>query len=219
MHKFIIYGLVDPFTNQCRYVGKSSSGLRRARNHFSPYVYDNTEKHTHVHKWVKVCISQGKQPIPVILQEYNSNSEALEGEKYWIQYFKDLGIPLTNITEGGGGSLGRRQTEDAKQRISKANKGRVKTPEECAAIKERAKRFPPSLRTPRNSPADRDERARIRGGRAFLVYKKDTNEFIGEWLSMGLCVEALRMKRASDVSAVLKGKQRSTHGYIFRYKE
>lgn len=41
--KFLIYGLTDPITDELRYIGRSSSGLNRPRQHLAPSVY-NKEK-------------------------------------------------------------------------------------------------------------------------------------------------------------------------------
>ena len=52
--KFLIYGLVDPRDGQLRYVGKSTSGLRRPRSHWYPRVI--REDRTLVEKQVSALV-------------------------------------------------------------------------------------------------------------------------------------------------------------------
>ena len=41
-----------------------------------------------------------------ILCEWNTEHEALDHEKFLIQFFKDIGAPLVNLTDGGEGTSG-----------------------------------------------------------------------------------------------------------------
>lgn len=40
------------------------------------------------------------------LEENLEEQKAFEKERYYIKYYKDLGEPLTNISDGGDGSSG-----------------------------------------------------------------------------------------------------------------
>jgi hypothetical protein len=39
--QYIIYGLVDPETEELRYIGKSSTGMSRPKKHFYPSTLKN----------------------------------------------------------------------------------------------------------------------------------------------------------------------------------
>ena len=57
-----------------------------------------------------------------------------EREIFWIKKYKDDGIVLSNITAGGGGLSGRARTDEEKQRISTALKGKTFTEEHKAKM-------------------------------------------------------------------------------------
>lgn len=117
--KFIIYGLVDPRDGQLRYVGKSTSGLRRPRSHTAP---SNVEKigHTHLGRWLRKV----KPEIEVL--EVHETAEALpEAERHFIAYFRFIGCRLVNATAGGEGSCGFRMSDATRRKMSDAKKGRV----------------------------------------------------------------------------------------------
>lgn len=123
-NKYIIYGLVDPDTRLIRYVGKSSSGLRRPRQHLSK---QNKAK-THCANWVRYLTKLGKRPDVVVLQL--SSYDALNSdEKWWILYGRLSRWALTNLTEGGEVSNGYKHSVDTKQVLSALTKARLSTPE------------------------------------------------------------------------------------------
>lgn len=99
------------------------------------------------------------------IKENLSEQEAFDLEVYYIQYYKDLGHPLTNMTKGGEGSgdwynylteeekekhkeisksfLGKQHTQETKDKISKAHQGQhFITEDGRKRIKEFAKKRP-----------------------------------------------------------------------------
>ena len=97
----LIYGLVDPVTKLVRYIGKSTSGLRRPKMH----KYDRHKSHKV--NWMKGLIARGlTYEITVLEYLPMGSSEALllATEIYWIAYGRASGWPLTNITPGGRGA-------------------------------------------------------------------------------------------------------------------
>lgn len=116
---YLIYGLIDPDTDQVRYVGKSSSGLKRPSHHWLHKQL--RERRDRCHNWVRSVLARGKIPIVKVLQE-TENSEALnELEKMWITNLRIQGCDLTNMTEGGDGIVGPMSLE-VKEKISRARK-------------------------------------------------------------------------------------------------
>jgi hypothetical protein len=118
--QFIIYGLVDPITKQIRYIGKSSYGLKRPKEHFKPSNY-LTQKNHKAH-WIKSLIEQGLKPGIVILKEASTEAELSQLEIDTIREYKEKYGNLTNSTDGGEGSLGWIPTEKTKRNISQGRK-------------------------------------------------------------------------------------------------
>jgi len=90
-----IYGLVDPETNEVRYVGKSNNPKVRYQSHL-------IDKKSNPHKtsWIKSLSKRGLKPKLVILEEATRDKWE-ERERYWIKHYQDEGAPLVNILEGG----------------------------------------------------------------------------------------------------------------------
>lgn len=94
---FLIYGLVDPRTRLIRYVGLSSSGLRRPRAHRCPSCPD-----TYCRRWV-ITLQRLELDYAIVVLETVSNAiELADAERWWIAYGRACGWPLTNCTSGGG---------------------------------------------------------------------------------------------------------------------
>jgi len=132
----IIYVLIDPETIEVRYVGMSSRGLTRIKEHL--FYGRKYRKHLHKYCWVNSLYSRGKTPIVRILQQWEciDYKDMCRAEKYWISYFRAIGSPLTNLTDGGEGTLGIKVSKETRKKISIANKGRKHTPEAIEKIRE-----------------------------------------------------------------------------------
>jgi len=117
--KVFIYALVDPRTNEIRYVGFAKNIESRYREH----IRETKRYSTHKVNWLKQLLRNGLEPIRVFLDEVPAEDWSL-CESAWIVYGLEQGWPLTNMTLGGDGCLGRRHSEKTKLRISLSNKGR-----------------------------------------------------------------------------------------------
>lgn len=107
-------------TNAVFYIGKGCGYRAHVTRRNNPHWNHIVAKHGHtVH----------------IAARWPTNDEANEHEKFLISCFRSMGCSLVNITDGGEGTLGRKQTEDAKRRISIANTGRKMSPEWIAKIR------------------------------------------------------------------------------------
>lgn len=117
MKSFLIYCLIDPISNEIRYVGKSQSGLKRAR-----------EIHGfHCGNWMNSLKKNGLKPTVKIVQEFHNNvsrNDLQAAEIYWVKYFKDLGCHLTNLTSGGDGTFGYIHKAETIRKIVSSNGGR-----------------------------------------------------------------------------------------------
>jgi hypothetical protein len=91
-----IYTLVDPITNQVRYVGITEGTLHnrllghlkeaRARKEFNP---------NRKHKWINSLLSTGIPPVILLIDEVDSDPEWWE--VWWMEYLTSLGVDLLNI--------------------------------------------------------------------------------------------------------------------------
>lgn len=140
MSRWFIYGLIDPRTKLVRYVGQTSSGMRRPRHHRAPSQLRT--KKTHRSTWIRSLLKLGLDYEVAVLEAFDGPGPLNDAECWWIAYGLALGWGLTNHTNGGGGTrglvfspvhrarlsaahVGRTLTEQHRQAISKGNVGRV----------------------------------------------------------------------------------------------
>lgn len=136
--KFLTYGLIDPRTGELVYVGKSSTGMSRPYSHQT--TYGNRGK-TRKDCWAKKLISEGLAPAILILEEYETNEEALAGEVKLIAYFREFGFELKNHTPGGEGKPGSMMPEERKAFLAARMLGTKLPPETLAKMSERRQGF------------------------------------------------------------------------------
>lgn len=109
-NKHKIYGLLDPYTNELRYVGQTISCLKqRLRAHISE------KKNYRKTSWIKSLKSISKRPIIFLIDECSTLEECNTLEIFWIGYFKSIGCKLTNMYEGGRSY---KKTQEQKDNIS-----------------------------------------------------------------------------------------------------
>lgn len=128
--KYSIYCYTCPITSEIFYVGQDSKrGVRGAA----------TDQHNHgivQHKLNKL-FALGLQPIITRLCQFDSVidgdpvKELNRAETYWIAEGRRLGWPLTNMTDGGDVTSGWACLEETRLKISLANRGKKRTPEQC----------------------------------------------------------------------------------------
>lgn len=95
-----IYILKDPISNEIRYVGKSNNPYNRLKKHMSDYSL--IESWTSKNKWLLNLKKNNLMPLMEIIDSTNfKNIDELEIR--WIKYYRDLGLKLTNGTDGGDG--------------------------------------------------------------------------------------------------------------------
>jgi len=99
-----IYALSDPRTGVVRYVGKSWTIRKRLTQHLS--AARTRAKKGHVYSWLRSLLREGVAPALTILETVSAGGPWQEREKHWIQYFRQSGVPLTNLTDGGDGTHG-----------------------------------------------------------------------------------------------------------------
>lgn len=123
----IVYGLVDPYTHDIRYVGKSVGGIERAHQHWAPSSVK--EGATPKNRWINKLRKFGKKYKVVVLfaikQNTFSNKEDLNTFIYnKEQEFIKMFDKLLNLTDGGKGATGRVTSEQTKHKMSQSAKRR-----------------------------------------------------------------------------------------------
>lgn len=121
-----IYALLDPRDNKIRYIGKTIQVLStRLSNHISTAKRGKCVDHKI--NWIRHLVSLDLVPS-IILLNTCSGDEWEEYERAWIAIGKTLGWALTNTTAGGGGVREYSPTQETREKISAALKGRTHSP-------------------------------------------------------------------------------------------
>lgn len=68
---YLVYGLRNPKTQEIRYVGRSSSGLKRPTEHLRPH---KLRQKSYKSSWVKSLLTKGTTPEVVVLEKFNLES-------------------------------------------------------------------------------------------------------------------------------------------------
>jgi hypothetical protein len=124
-----IYKLIDPTTNQIRYIGQTDNIKRRYNDHISSSLNKNSSSYnTHKSTWVRKVVNNNLFPIIEVVEECNSLEQSNIRERYYIEKFTNEGYKLTNsyISDVTEFSL------DTREKMSNARKG--KTLEEIVGL-------------------------------------------------------------------------------------
>lgn len=126
-----IYGLIDPRTNELRYVGKSVRPIERLATHIREARSGSI---LHSRRWIDGLTAVNLRPELLILEEVDG--DANECERFWIASMKLAGCSLTNRTIGGDGQApGYVPSVEAKAKISAKLSGRKRTPEQLVNLR------------------------------------------------------------------------------------
>jgi len=139
-----IYALIDPFSKEIRYIGKSIRPKERLTNHC------NDHSTTWRTNWIQSVLKKGSRPVLLILESLNNNDDWQASETEWISKGRAKGWRLTNCTDGGDGLhnppqevkdkiiktwIGRKHSERTKKLIGEKSKGRKHTEESKRRMK------------------------------------------------------------------------------------
>ena len=112
-----IYALIDPLTDEIRYIGYTSKSLeKRLKSH----IYDCNRTKSHKTNWINSLLNKGLKPIIKQLNETNEIKVCLDMEVYYISLYDNL----TNSTSGGETSKTYRK--DVLIKMSENRKGKYK---------------------------------------------------------------------------------------------
>lgn len=116
-----IYGLVDPRTQELRYVGKTKDAYERFYDHL------RIRKNCHLRNWIRQLKSCGLRPRMIIIQEVPDELWP-EAEIYWISFFEGIGARLCNQHGGGLGGSYKSISDEHRANLSKALRGKKREP-------------------------------------------------------------------------------------------
>lgn len=89
-----VYALLDPRSQQIRYVGICADIKRRMRQHLSDAKHG---KQLPVYDWIRDLIAANSRPACEPIERTDDD----EREAYWINFYREQGHPLTNLMSGG----------------------------------------------------------------------------------------------------------------------
>lgn len=119
---WFIYALIDPRTDEIRYIGKTQYQTVEVR--FKQHLKDSARgKDYYVYRWMRILQQDGLIPQVCVL-ESGAGAGVDEAEKKWISWYRPWGR-LTNLTDGGDGSSKLFQSEEKRRKISESWKYRV----------------------------------------------------------------------------------------------
>jgi hypothetical protein len=124
-----IYKLIDPTTNQIRYIGQTDNIKRRYNDHISSSLNKNSSSYnTHKSSWVRKLVNNNSLPIMNIVDSCNSFEESNKLERIYVENLTNDGCRLTNshVTDVTESSV------ETRNKISSSKKG--KTLEEIVGL-------------------------------------------------------------------------------------
>lgn len=125
----IVYALSSSSSPELiRYVGrtKHEDPNRRLKDHLWNARKD---KPYHVYNWIRQVISSGSSVIITVLENNLSWEDSGTKEAYYIKKLKSEGYDLTNMTEGGEGSIGVVRSVEYRRKLSASHTGKKFSPE------------------------------------------------------------------------------------------
>jgi len=180
-----------------QYKNKFCSAIRKYKENLIWEIIDTTAK-----TWEELC----KLEI-FYIKKYNSfekgYNSTLGGDGMLGLKHSDKTKKVLSDTFSGENNpfYGKKHSIETRQKMVKSHEGRVYTK---GKLRNEETKLKMSL---------------TKGGKLFKVYKKDTKEFVGEWISKSQCARDLNLSSSGNLATCLNNKNRSCKGYTFEYSE
>ena len=92
-----IYKLIDPTTNDIKYIGQTDNIKRRYNNHVSSSFNENSDSYnTYKARWIRKVVNSNLLPIIEVIEECDNLELSNIREKYYIDKLTSEGYKLTN---------------------------------------------------------------------------------------------------------------------------
>lgn len=129
-----IYALCEPHSGNVRYVGKTvCTPEQRLTAHVRAAKYHRA--HLPSAMWVREQLDSGLRPVVVELERVSQDADWAAQECYWIAFYRARGADLLNLTDGGEGCAGHKQTAEHRRKIrAKVIKGSQFQCEQCPRV-------------------------------------------------------------------------------------
>lgn len=225
--KYTIYKLIDPMTNEIRYIGLTFNDLKqRLKSHCSE------KSKSHKSNWVQSLIKQGLKPIIESIEDnILSYDEVCEREIFYINKYKSEGYRLTNMASGG--NKNKKMSYETRNKMSNSAKNRnfrlVLSEDVKKTISDKAKkRFENQFERERLKISNKkyeDSKTKeqklkdilIQDVKSVLQYDKDMI-FISEYISIRDAERKTNINR-SNITKCCKNKVKSAGGFIWKFRE
>ena len=128
-----IYLLSDPSAvSDTKYIGKTLDAKGRYDRHLCEAAAYQSKRY--VYCWIRSLLDRGIEPEMTVLEVVNVSIDLLdeelcEFEKLYISDYKERGIKLCNLTDGGDGTLGHKHSEETKKKMAEKKLGTHMTEE------------------------------------------------------------------------------------------
>lgn len=120
--KAVVYGLFDPKHCVIRYIGKTIRTDEIRLEYHLGEAYMEKGWNRPVCRWIRKILNEDRVPDIIIIEEFNSEQEALDSEVIWIARLRKENVRLLNATEGGEGISGYHHTDEVKAKIAEASR-------------------------------------------------------------------------------------------------
>ncbi|WP_448043751.1 GIY-YIG nuclease family protein [Bradyrhizobium liaoningense] len=128
-----IYALCD-LDGRVRYIGKT---VGTPTGRLSAHIQAAKSSRAHLPSaiWIRNHIAAGTRPLLKELEHVAQGSDWAERERYWIARYRKTHPDLLNLTDGGEGLSGHKQSAEHRQKIrAKVIKGAQFTCEQCSTM-------------------------------------------------------------------------------------
>ena len=122
-----IYTILDPRSEEVRYVGRTKNPNRRIREHLSDPCSEG------LRRWFSELSGLGLKPIMRII-EWCQISEWMERESFWIASYRKTNTMLLNVCSSGGGPTDSDYSADVRAKMRAAQLGKRPSPETRAKM-------------------------------------------------------------------------------------
>lgn len=204
--EFKIYVLIDPRTNEIRYVGRT---LQKLNNRLKQHL--RAKDKSHRVNWIKSLTLLEICPEIKLIDVACTWNDCLLLEQYYINKYK-LSCNLTNMTDGGDGSMGFTHSDETKHKMSKFAKVRFTDAQEREKLKISNTKAWNKL-----SENDKDDikYKKQPNMRTIAQYDMDNN-LITIFRSLREIERKLGYFRA-NITPCLRGIAKQGYGYIWKY--